>query len=166
MIFDPCAFTVPSGSRSDRRKECAMADRAYPSTSAGWQNTQRLAPLGALGSGSGGCFASCFGSTPLTDWLRPERILRWKSRRMNRPKAIPCCARLKWNRRTIGRTCRQEKTLFILCLPAGLAEHALVWNAICSDWCPEEMSSISAELGASLAQTLFRSARERPSSLP
>ena len=58
----PSAFTVPSGSRLARRKECAMAERAYPSTSAGWQNMQRLAPLGALGSGSGGCFAPYFGS--------------------------------------------------------------------------------------------------------
>jgi len=47
VIFEPWAVTAPSGSCPGRRKELAMAERVYPATSAGWQVTQRAAPVGA-----------------------------------------------------------------------------------------------------------------------
>src|SRR5580658_7653513 len=56
VIFESCALTVPSGSCPGRRREWAIAERAYPATSSGWQVTQRLAPVGAL---DGDCCCCC-----------------------------------------------------------------------------------------------------------
>lgn len=69
------ASTVPSGSRPARRRECAIAERAYPSTSERWQNWQRLAPAGSLSRCSVGICGS--DDTPLTlmDCPRPEETL-------------------------------------------------------------------------------------------
>src|SRR5215468_8654625 len=54
-------MTLPSGSLPERRKACAMAERAKPCTSAGWQYTQRSAPLGSVEKGKAAGFVSGFG---------------------------------------------------------------------------------------------------------
>lgn len=49
-----------------------MAERAYPSTSAGWQNMQRLALVGALGGDSHGGSESGLEALLSEDWPRTK----------------------------------------------------------------------------------------------
>jgi hypothetical protein len=49
VIFPFGIMSVPPGSWPAGRKACAIAERAYPSTSAEWQTLQRFAPTGSLG---------------------------------------------------------------------------------------------------------------------
>src|SRR5271156_1348273 len=91
VILEPCAETEPSGSCPGRRREWAIAERAYPATSSGWQVTQRLAPVGGFDGESCGCCSAearslCGGAAAGVgeDWLRIAETLKRRTRKNRR----------------------------------------------------------------------------------
>src|SRR5580704_13180847 len=93
VIFEPCALTVPSGSCPGRRREWAIAERAYPATSSGWQVTQRLAPVGALSICGAGVLASRAAAGSPADWLCVEITLARKTSMRRSDRERKCAAR-------------------------------------------------------------------------
>jgi len=77
-------LTVPSASWPARRKECAIVERAYPSTSPGWHKMHRFDPVGALDILRAEVCASPLAPTRRTDGFWPEHTLDTRARKAKR----------------------------------------------------------------------------------